>query len=206
MFELYYFEKSLRGIGANKDLETFHILKNLYSQSHRFYHNKSHISQCLSQFQKYRHQANLPDEVEIAIWFHDGIYDTTSTDNEEKSAELAEHRLSILNVKAESIERIVKMILATKNHLVSTIDSQLLIDIDLLILGAETPIFEQYDRNIRKEYHWVAEEVYLHKRVQVLQSFLDRDVIYHTKEIREEYEIQARNNISRTIEQLSFKH
>ena len=210
MFKLHYFQKSLGGIGANKDKDkdndsdTFRILEDLYARSNRFYHNQGHISYCLSEFQKYRHLADFPYEVEMAIWFHDAIYDTTSTDNEEKSAELAQDKLSVLNVNAQSIDRIVEIILATKSHQGFTIDSKLMIDIDLLILGASTPIFEKYDRNIRKEYTWVPQEVYLPKRIEVLQSFLDRDEIYHTQDIQELYEIQARNNISRKIEELSI--
>ena len=203
MFDLVTFTKSLRGIGAAEDVETFEMLDALYSQPSRFYHDKTHVTECLSQFQKYRVHAQRPFEIEIAIWFHDAIYDTTAADNEEKSAELAEQRLALLKPDVDVISRVVDMILATKTHEVSTSDSELMVDVDLGILGTPGDVFETYDQNIRKEYHWVPKEVYIPGRVKVLQSFLDREVIYHTTQIRHEYDRQARRNLSKKITELS---
>ena len=202
MFEFAYFEKSMAHLGVEGDRETFELLFTYYSEPSRFYHDKSHVSECLSQFQKYRDQAEHPGEIEVAIWFHDAIYDTAASDNEEKSADLAEQHLKRVRASNASISRIVEMILATKTHQVSSRDSMLMVDVDLGILGAPPHVFEEYDQNIRKEYHWVPNDVYLPGRAQVLRSFHDRDKIYHIDQIRDLYEEQARRNLARKIDEL----
>lgn len=203
MFKRQNLEISLELLGANPDPEIFHLLDTLYSEPTRFYHDKSHISECLTQFQKYRAKAENAAEIEIAIWFHDAIYDTKTGDNEEKSAELAEERLSLVKVKPEVIGRVVDMILATKTHQVTTSDSKLMVDVDLGILGTPHDIFETYDRNIRKEYSWVPEEIYLPNRAKILQQFLERETIYHTNDLRNLYDAKARENLARKVAQLT---
>lgn len=203
MFEYTQFAESMNQLAAKVDETLFQELDTLYSESTRFYHDKTHVAECLRNLQPYRAQAVHPAEIEVAIWYHDAIYDTKAPDNEEKSAELAERALSSAKVANASITRIVEMILATKTHEVSSPDSELMVDIDLGILGTPAAVFEVYDQNIRKEYHWVPLELYGPGRVKVLQSFLERDVIYHTKQIQSQYEIQARTNLTNKLAELS---
>ena len=195
MFEFIHFQDSMASLGAKADQETFQDLLTRYSEPSRFYHDKSHVAECLTQFQKYRRHAENPGEIEVAIWFHDAIYDTTANDNEERSASLAEDHLKRTAIGKDAITRIVEMILATKSHQVTSVDSMLMVDVDLGILGAPAQIFDAYDQNIRKEYHWVPNDRYLSGRVQVLKSFQDREMIYHINEIRDLYEAQARRNL-----------
>lgn len=203
MFEYTQFAESMNQLAAKVDETLFQELDTLYSESTRFYHDKTHVAECLRNLQPYRVQAVHPAEIEVAIWYHDAIYDTKAPDNEEKSAELAERALSSAKVANASITRIVEMILATKTHEVSSPDSELMVDIDLGILGTPAEVFEIYDQNIRKEYYWVPLELYGPGRVKVLQSFLERDVIYHTKQIQSQYEAQARTNLTNKLAELS---
>lgn len=154
MFEYTQFAESMNQLAAKVDETLFQELDTLYSESTRFYHDKTHVAECLRNLQPYRAQAVHPAEIEVAIWYHDAIYDTKAPDNEEKSAELAERALSSAKVANASITRIVEMILATKTHEVSSPDSELMVDIDLGILGTPAAVFEVYDQNIRKEYPW----------------------------------------------------
>lgn len=173
MFESINLERSMYELGASYPVELFVTLDRHYSEESRFYHDKSHIAECLRQFEPYRSKAEFPAEIEIAIWFHDVIYDTRASDNEEQSAALAERVLVDASAEAASIRRIVDMILATKTHQVTSHDSKLMVDIDLGILGAAEHVFERYDQDIRREYHWVPEEAYLPGRAQVLTSFVE---------------------------------
>jgi predicted metal-dependent HD superfamily phosphohydrolase len=48
--------------------------------------------------------------------------------------------------------------------------------VDLSILGAETPRFDQYEQQVRDEYGWVPGPIYRHKRKAILESFLARSL------------------------------
>jgi predicted metal-dependent HD superfamily phosphohydrolase len=74
-------------------------------------------------------------------------------------------------------------------------DEQLLVDIDLSILGANRERFAEYDRQVRAEYSWVPGFIYNMKRKGVLKAFLARPSIYNTSYFRERYEQQARINL-----------
>ncbi len=58
-------------------------LLSAYAEPHRHYHTQHHIAACLEALDAHRHCAERPEEVELAIWFHDAVYDTRRTDNEE---------------------------------------------------------------------------------------------------------------------------
>src|SRR3954465_15774143 len=94
------------GIVPETSLETYEALVAAYSQKHRRYHTTAHIEYCLSEFDKARALANEPAEVEIALWFHDAIYDPYASGNEEKSADWACEFLTSKSVKPERIARI----------------------------------------------------------------------------------------------------
>ena len=80
--------------GKYPDDDTFISLVDAYSQPHRYYHNATHVENCLVEFDKTRMLAEYSDEVEIAIWLHDLFYDLKAKDNEEKSASFASSLLA----------------------------------------------------------------------------------------------------------------
>lgn len=193
---------SLLALGANTSEVLFELLTKLHTEPLRHYHSDNHISECLGHFRRYADLADQSAEIELAFWFHDAVYDTRRTDNEEKSAELARDHLRELNASLEAIERISNMILATKSHEPKSLDEALVVDIDLGILGSAQESFEQYDSDIRKEYNWVPELEYRQARANILEGFLNREHIYHTEVIRDALESQARNNLNRKITEL----
>ena len=199
MFEFQNFASSLVGIGSLPDEKLYGRLNELYGEDHRYYHDHSHVAECLAQFQRYRGIAIHPHEIELAIWFHDAIYDVRRGDNEEKSAELAERELARLGTPSNSISRISEMILATKSHESEDRDTILLVDVDLGVLGSSAESFRRYDHAIRREYEWVPEEQYVAGRIAVLNSFLDRPQIDRTADIHGRYEIPARRNLAAKI-------
>jgi len=180
--------------------EQFKSLVKAYSEKHRAYHNLNHLEQCLKEFDKVKSYLDLPDLVEIAIWYHDAIYNTRSDRNEEESALLAERDLNDFGIIKESIKTVHDLILSTKhNDEPKYSDTKYLIDIDLSILGSAPNIFQEYENNIRKEYKWVPIFLFRKKRVEVLKSFLRRKHIFYTKLFREKYEYQARININSVL-------
>jgi predicted metal-dependent HD superfamily phosphohydrolase len=190
-------------IGAKDDgLTVYQELLSLYSEPHRHYHNLSHIAECLK-FDAARHLAREPIAVELAIWFHDAIYNPRAPDNEEKSAELAKRRISEAGGRRDLNESVGALVMATKKHDPSLHpDAPLLVDIDLSILGKSEQRFWEYEAQIRREYDWVPEETFAAKREEILVGFLGRERIYATDGFYGRYEKQARANIQASVQKL----
>ena len=139
----------------------FDTLAARYAEPHRHYHTARHISECLEMFDSTRHLAQQPLAVELGLWFHDAIYDTHAGDNEEKSAGLAVQCLEEAGADRHLQVAVSDLVLVTKTHEGSTHpDASLLVDIDLSILGATEARFSEYEDQIRREYAWVAEDIF----------------------------------------------
>lgn len=192
------------GVDSAIARKTFLDIANLYSSPNRFYHNLDHVSQVLQVIEPMRSLALNPDTIAFAAWFHDVIYDAKSNDNEEKSASYAASLLSYLNLSSELINSVANLILKTKIHRNpdNDIDSQILLDADLSILGADVSNYRRYSQAIRKEYSWVSDESYQVGRLKFLQNILQRPRIYLTDTMFA-LEINARSNIQAEIQYLS---
>ena len=182
----------------------FAYLAKAYSEPTRTYHNSEHITDCLNQLDLSQELAGRPEEVEAALWFHDAVYSPEASDNEDRSAQLAEIALAACSVPLETGRRVAELILATR-HLTIPLepDAQLLCDIDLSILGRAPAVFDRYEQAIRREYARVAESEYRRQRRIVLTRFLKREVLYQTEFYRARYEKQARLNLERAMADLA---
>ncbi|MGA4323291.1 N-methyl-D-aspartate receptor NMDAR2C subunit [Ectopseudomonas hydrolytica] len=175
-----------------------------YQEPQRHYHSLQHLIECLTHFEHAHHLAEHPGEVAVALWFHDAIYDVRGKTNERQSADWAIRTLAACKADQATLERVEQLILATK-HDATPIrpDEQLLVDIDLAILGARPQRFAEYDQQVRAEYSWVPGLLYRMKRRSVLKSFLARPSIYSTSYFRERNESQARVNLSGIVGPIS---
>jgi predicted metal-dependent HD superfamily phosphohydrolase len=183
--------------------EVFDELVALYSAPERFYHNLSHIADCLQVFELAKSYSIHPDEVRVAIWFHDAIYDTKGSGNEQKSAEWASSVIKQAGVSKDVARRVSQMILVTcHSKEVAGVDERVMADVDLSILGKEGGIFWEYEDNIRREYAWVPERVFKQKRTEILRGFLNREYIYHLDVYRNKFEDTARENIKKALSRL----
>lgn len=181
-------------------------LVSAYCSQDRYYHTLGHIQGVLETVEGMRSLARNFPAIQLAAWFHDAIYDPKAKDNEERSAEYAAAALHTLQVPQVTIDAVTAMILYTKFHQVpgDDIDSHILLDADLGILGSDEPEYQFYAGAIRREYAWMPEEEYQRGRVQVLLNFLKRDRIYFTKnQVFDELEARARRNIRAEIKTLS---
>ncbi|MBI4750237.1 MAG: hypothetical protein HY774_17270 [Acidobacteria bacterium] len=180
------------------------LVKN-YSEPHRSYHNLSHIKALLDHIQPVRDHLEDIEVVSWAIWFHDVIYRTRRSDNEEQSAAFAFEWLNELEMPPLRRDQVHRLILATKHHSLDHLppDGAYFLDADLAILGAPEPVYAEYRQAIRREYSWVPEFVYRRKRRAVLESFLTREQLYFTSAMRARLEAQARQNLSAEIQFLS---
>ena len=142
-------------------------------------------------------------EVELALWFHDAVYDPGGPGNEQASAELVRRVLGGMGVPIAAVERIAASVAATEHHRPVSADGALVVDLDLNILGAESHIYDQFERRIRREYAPVPVDIYRCGSGRVLQRFLRRPRIYHTAAMNELLEAPARSNLRRAITALS---
>lgn len=171
-----------------------------YAEPQRKYHTRQHLEECLALFEEVIALAPHPAEVEMALWFHDAIYDVKGSGNEERSADWAHRALIDAGVDPASADRVRQLVLVTKHDGVpSSPDEQVLVDIDLAILGAERQRFDEYERQIREEYGFVPGFLFRRKRKQILRTFLDRPVLYSTPALRDRLDARARENLRRAI-------
>jgi predicted metal-dependent HD superfamily phosphohydrolase len=191
-------------LGVAQNLDTFERLQKAYAEKHRHYHTSEHINQCLAELDRVRHLARQPEEVEIALLFHDAIYVTRSKNNEAKSAAWATKFLAKSGVDSARVQRVHDLIMATTHDAsIGDLDSQLLVDIDLSILGADRETYLRFESDIRREYWWVPSEIFGRTRAAILQSFLDRDSIYQTPTFRDRLENEARKNVALAVAALN---
>ncbi len=183
--------------------DIFDQLTSAYAQRHRAYHTASHVNECLSHLDAIEPLPVRPQEIEMALWFHDAIYKPRSTKNETDSANWCVEFMQSQLIEEPTIARIEQLITVTAhNRLPNTLDEFLITDIDLSILGAESKRFAEYDEAIRFEYKWVPNLLYKRKRKQVLENFLARESLYHLEYFTSRYEQQARDNLKEAIAKL----
>jgi len=179
-------------------------LQRRYSEPQRHYHTLQHLGECLAWFEREQALAERPGEVAVALWFHDAVYDVHAYDNEARSAEWARSAMIAAGAPAEAAGRVHALVMATRHDAVPQgRDAELLIDIDLSILGAEQQRFDEYERQVYAEYAFVPEEVRLPRRRAILQRFLAREAIYTTPRMHALLEARARGNLARSIAAMS---
>lgn len=192
-------------MGASGDgVAVLQALQARYSEPHRKYHTLQHLAECLAWLDTAQVLAEHPHEVALALWFHDAIYEvhvqTGVSGNEARSAEWAVSALAQAGVATPSVARIESLIMATcHTALPVTPDEQVLVDIDLSILGADPQRFAQYEQQIRDEYAHVPDPVFKPKRREILSGFLARPRIYATAYFYDELEARARENLRTSL-------
>jgi predicted metal-dependent HD superfamily phosphohydrolase len=179
-----------RALALGLPPEEVEALLGAWAEPHRHYHTLAHLESCLRHLDAARHLCTDPRAVELAVWFHDAVYEPLADDNEARSAAWAE-RVAGPTVAA--------MVLATKDHVARDADAQVLLDVDLAILGRPRAEFLAYERGVRAEYAAVPDEIYAVARREVLQHFLDRRRIFGTDMFFMTYEAAARENLRRAI-------
>ena len=172
-----------------------------YAEPQRAYHTLQHLEECLLTLDDAKATCLIakPDLIEMALWFHDAVYDPQGNENEELSALMALEALG----SSEMAREVARLILLTKSHQPGDgPDDAWIIDIDLAIFAQPMERVLEYERQIRAEYAWVPEAVYAEKRAEILTGFLKREQIYLTAWARERLESRARENLRALIESI----
>lgn len=191
-----------RAVGARPEERVHAELVTAWREPTRRYHTLQHLEECLAAFERVRALAERPAEVELALWFHDAIYDVRRHDNEERSADWARDALLAAGAEAAVGERVRELVLATRHGVENAVlkpDARLVVDVDLAILGAPRERFDEYEEQIRAEYAWVPEFLFRTKRREILAGFLARPRIFATDVFHADLEARARENLARAV-------
>jgi predicted metal-dependent HD superfamily phosphohydrolase len=190
-------------------------LRASYATPPRAYHSFGHVQEVLRQYQAVAAGPGWmqPAEVQLAVLYHDAIYDPARRDNEARSAELAvEHIERWLPDGAVDPERVAHLINLTARHGQFSPDDfaqdpapddvRCFLDCDMAILGADPAAFDVYDRGIAAEYrgHLPAWLFKLNRR-RFIKGLLARDRIYLSDYFHERLDARARSNLRRLLTQ-----
>ena len=179
-----------------------------YTEPARAYHNWAHIEAMLAGLDKVSQVAGLDarqrDEIELAIFFHDAVYDPLVKDNEAQSASLF-RQMTAENgdFAADAVSRVADMNGATTEHKPSADPAtQVLLDLDLAILGSSAETYRDYVAAVRREYAFVSDSDWRAGRAALMRRFLERQHIYQTSQMATR-EPAARANIENEIKNLT---
>uniref|UniRef100_A0A7E4V536 Serine/threonine protein kinase n=1 Tax=Panagrellus redivivus TaxID=6233 RepID=A0A7E4V536_PANRE len=180
------------------------------AHSSRPFYNLEHISDMFEHYDQYKDQLKDRYATAFAVFFKHIDYDVKASDSSEKSAQqlrdfAQETTLDQENYIADLIVQSGSN--CTEAHLTKdetgNDDLHFLIDFDSAYLGASPAKYKEYTEAIRKEYAHLSDAEYAEQRLKLLQLFLMIPNIYATKEMRQCFEQQARDNINKEIGSLS---
>jgi predicted metal-dependent HD superfamily phosphohydrolase len=136
-----------------------------YSGKKRHYHSLQHLESLLAQLTEVKGEIQNWATILFTLYYHDIIYNSLKSNNEKKSAELAEKRMKQVSVSNPAIELCKKQIVATKSHTLSPdSDTNYFTDADLSILGQAPETYSLYCKNVRKEYSIYPDLIYNTRR------------------------------------------
>ena len=191
--------------GARDDGSTIHQrLFSGYNEPQRYYHTFDHIRHCLAMFDECRSRLDNPDAVELAVWFHDVVFESGKADNEARSARLYEE-LSDGVHDAETRALVDRLIMATlhNGNDLEDEDAKYMVDIDLASFGLPWEEFLRDSENLRRESGDLSDTDYYSRALGFHDWLRSRERFVQTDFFAARYEEQARRNIARYLEHIS---
>ncbi len=172
-----------------------------YADPSRRYHDLRHLMDVLDHIDTLEAVTPDPAVVRLAAWFHDAVYDPERADNEDRSADLAIHELSGLQVSPGVVEEVARLVRLTATHDPDPDDRDgaVLCDADLAVLGRDPEGYASYAAAVHQEYAFVDDEAFRTGRTAVLQGLLDQPTIYRTAEGLARWESAARRNLTNEL-------
>lgn len=194
--------RSLRPGVKDNAAAVFDQLDSGYGDESRAYHTRRHITHCLNRFDMAAHMIADADAVELAIWFHDVIYEPGAGDNELRSAELFRD-LAADKFDQERIDKVFQLVLDTVHrHAPKSLEGRYLADIDLSSFGLPWHEFRADSDAVREEFPHIPDAEFFKGQIGFLEGLLARPFFYYTIFFRHRYEQTARSNVRRYLNEL----
>ncbi len=185
----------VRLVGDDSVLST---LVRRHRERHRRYHTLDHVLAVVRHVDALASDEAIEDlgAVVAAAWFHDAVYEPRSSANERASARLARRDLTKLGWADGRAESVATMVEGTAHHRdPDDLDTAVLYDADLAILGAAPDDYSAYVANVRAEYAHFDDDAWIAGRSDVLAAFIGRTRIYSTDSGSARWETSARANL-----------
>jgi predicted metal-dependent HD superfamily phosphohydrolase len=187
-----------RRVGARDDVAgAGAALLGRWAEPHRAYHDLAHQAEVLERVDLLATEADRPDAVRLAAWFHDAVYDPTAADNEERSAQLAQTTLTRLRLAPGPVDEVARLVRLTATHDVSDDDRD-----GAVLCDADDLRYSSYVEGVRREYAHVDDDAFAAGRAQVLSTLLDRPALFRTTHGRSAWEQRARANVTAELGRL----
>ncbi|WP_172388101.1 hypothetical protein [Streptomyces sp. MNP-20] len=169
-----------------------------WAEPHRRYHTTTHLTAVLDHIDTLERHADAPHLVRLAAWFHDAVYAPDRSENEERSARLAERALPEAGLTDEDTARVARLVRLTVTHdpAEGDRDGEVLCDADLAILAAPPDAYAAYAAAVREEYAFVPDEAFRRGRADVLRQLLALPRLFRTPHGAAHWEAPARANLS----------
>ncbi|MFJ3713521.1 hypothetical protein OG204_16145 [Streptomyces sp. NBC_01387] len=177
-----------------------------WAEPHRKYHTTAHLTAVLDHIDTLADHAADPAVVRLAAWFHDAVYRPDRSENEERSAQLAERALAEAAVPVDRTEEVARLVRLTVGHDPQPGDTngEVLCDADLAILGTAPAAYAAYAAAVREEYAFVPDEAFREGRAAVLRELLGLPALFRTAHGRAVWETRARQNLATELELLTL--
>ncbi|MGW2818882.1 HD domain-containing protein [Streptomyces sp. NPDC001415] len=168
-----------------------------WAEPHRRYHTTAHLQAVLDHIDVLEQYADDPHLVRLAAWFHDAVYLPDRSENEERSARLAERALPEAGLSQEDTAEVARLVRLTVTHAPEDGDANgaVLCDADLAILAAAPDAYAAYAAAVREEYAFVPDEAFRAGRAEVLTQLLALPRLFRTPYGEREWEAPARENL-----------
>jgi predicted metal-dependent HD superfamily phosphohydrolase len=176
-----------------------------WAEPHRRYHTTDHLLAVLDHAEALAAYAETPDAVLFAAWFHDAVYRPDRSENEERSAALAERALTEAGVDEALVAEVARLVRLTTDHdpVPGDRNGEVLCDADLAMLAGSPQGYAAYAAAVREEYAFVPDDAFRTGRAEVLRQLLALKRLFRTPYGEQHWEHTARRNLSTELDLLS---
>ncbi|MFE0773805.1 hypothetical protein [Streptomyces sp. NPDC058861] len=179
-----------------------------WAEPQRRYHTVDHLRAVLDRVDELTDQGGEGGELELvrlAAWFHDAVYRPDRSENEERSALLAEKALAEAGLTPHEVTEVARLVRLTVTHdpADGDLNGETLCDADLAILAAAPDAYARYAAAVREEYGFVPDDAFREGRATVLRHLLDLPRLFRTPYGAAVWEEKARENVERELKELT---
>ncbi|MFC8584538.1 hypothetical protein ACFUGD_08295 [Streptomyces sp. NPDC057217] len=178
-----------------------------WAEPQRRYHTVDHLRAVLDRVDELTDQGGEGGELELvrlAAWFHDAVYRPDRSENEERSALLAEKALAEAGLTPHEVAEVARLVRLTVTHDPDDgdLNGETLCDADLAVLASDPDTYARYAAAVREEYGFVPEDTFREGRAAVLRHLLDLPRLFRTPYGAAVWEEKARENVERELKEL----